>query len=218
MATSRTAVSASAVTDSLHRTLVWLDVRLGLLFAVGVPLVLLVWAMVRRQQAITRLLGLYWTVASLQLIAMLLLVGRQAVGYAVVFVAQLLIAAVLWFWVDLNEELQDLPPWRALPLTVRIWRWCLTIQSLAGAALASTALACMGGQAALGSARCLVWQQPPQLFNAWIDHALDFIIGGDWNPTLAAVAGYLGLLGYAVGLLQWLLVRLPKQGRLAGEF
>ena len=68
MATSRTAVSASAVTDTLHRTLVWLDVRLGLLFAVGVPLVLLVWAMLRRQQAITRLLGLYWTVASLQLI------------------------------------------------------------------------------------------------------------------------------------------------------
>lgn len=110
MATSRTAVSASAVTDTLHRTLVWLDVRLGLLFAVGVPLVLLVWAMLRRQQAITRLLGLYWTVASLQLIALLLLVGRQAVGYLLVFVAQLLIAAVLWFWVDLNEELQDLPP------------------------------------------------------------------------------------------------------------
>ena len=38
--------------------------------------------------------------------------------------APLLIVAVLWFWVDLNEELADLPPWRPLPLTVRIWRWC----------------------------------------------------------------------------------------------
>jgi hypothetical protein len=101
---------------------------------------------------------------------------------------------------------------------VRVWRWCLTIQSLAGAALASTALGCMGGKAALSSTRCLVWQQPPQQFNAWIDRGLDFVIGGDWNPTMAAVGGYLALLGYAVGLLQWLLVRLPKQGRLAGEF
>ena len=28
----------------------------------------------------------------------------------------------------------------------------------------------------------------------------------------------LALVAYAVGLLQWLLVRLPKQGRVAGEF
>ena len=56
------------------------------------------------------------------------------------------------------------------------------------------------------------------MLNAWTDRGLDFVIGGDWNPTLAAFAGYLALLGYAVGLLQWLLVRLPKQGRVAGEF
>jgi hypothetical protein len=27
-----------------------------------------------------------------------------------------------------------------------------------------------------------------------------------------------GLVAYVVGLLQWLLVRLPKQGRIAGDF
>ena len=30
--------------------------------------------------------------------------------------------------------------------------------------------------------------------------------------------GYVALVAYVVGLLQWLLVRLPKQGRVAGEF
>jgi hypothetical protein len=35
---------------------------------------------------------------------------------------------------------------------------------------------------------------------------------------VAAFIGYVGLLAYVVGLVQWLLVRLPKLGRVAGEF
>lgn len=218
MASSRTEPSASPVTDSLYRTLVWLDVRLGLLFAVGLPLVLLVWALRQRQGAILRLLGLYWKVSSLLFIALLLLVGNQPIGYLLVLLAQLLMALVLWFWVDLNEELQDLPPWRPLPLTVRIWRWCLTLQALASVLLVTTALGCTAGNGVMNAARCLVWRQPPQLLNAWSDPALDFVIGGNWNPAMAAFGGYAALLGYAVGLLQWLLVRLPRQGRVAGDF
>jgi hypothetical protein len=206
------------VSETLYRTLVWLDVRLGLLFAVGLPLVLLIWAAIKAQPAILRLLGLYWKVASLLFIALMLLVGNQPIGYPLVLLAQLLIAAVLWFWVDLNEELQDLPPWRALPLTLRIWRWCLTLQALASALLVSTALGCSRGGALLAAARCLVWRQPPQQLNAITDPALDFVIGGNWTPTMAAIGGYLALLGYVVGLLQWLLVRLPRAGRVAGEF
>lgn len=206
------------MSDSLYRTLVWLDVRLGLLFAVGLPLVLLIWSAVRRQGSLLRLLGLYWKVSSLLFIGLLLHVANQPLAYGLVLLAQLLMVAAVWFWVDLNEELQDLPPWRPLPLTVRIWRWCLTFQSLASAVLASTALGCLLSPAAAGTARCLVWRQPPQQLNALTDRGLDFVIGGDWNPTMAAFAGYLALLGYVVGLLQWLLVRLPRQGRVAGEF
>ncbi|MFO0006962.1 MAG: DUF3177 family protein, partial [bacterium] len=39
-----------------------------------------------------------------------------------------------------------------------------------------------------------------------------------WTPAVAAFIGYVGLVGYAVGLLQGLLVRLPKLGRVAGDF
>ena len=45
-----------------------------------------------------------------------------------------------------------------------------------------------------------------------------FVFGGQWTPAVAAFVGYLALVGYAVGLLQWLLVRLPRQGRVAGDF
>lgn len=206
----------AAVPDALYRSLVWLDVRLGILFAVALPLLLLVWALLRREGAVLRLLGLYWKVSSLLLIALLLLTDRRPLGYALLVLAPLLIVAVLWFWVDLNEELADLPPWRALPLTVRIWRWSLTLLSLPAAAFASTALACMGGQGRLPF--CPVWLEAPQGLHGLVARLFGFVFGGQWTPAVAAFVGYVALAAYAVGLLQWLLLRLPRQGRVAGGF
>ena len=75
----------AAVPEALYRSLVWLDVRLGVLFAVALPLVLLLWAQLRREGAVLRLLGLYWKVASLLLIALLLLTDRRPVGYVLIY-------------------------------------------------------------------------------------------------------------------------------------
>ena len=36
--------------------------------------------------------------------------------------------------------------------------------------------------------------------------------------TVAAFVGYVALVAYLAGLLQWLLVRLPRYGRVAGDF
>jgi hypothetical protein len=47
---------------------------------------------------------------------------------------------------------------------------------------------------------------------------LSFLFGGSWTATISAFLGYLGLAAYGVGLIQFLVVRLPKQGRLAGGF
>ncbi len=203
--------------ELLYRTLVWLDVRLGMLFAVGLPLVLLLWAALRREQALVRLMGLYWKVASLQLIALLLLTDNRPLGFPLLVLAPLLVVVALWFWVDLNEELADMPPWRALPLTLRIWRWSLTLLSLAAASLAVTALPCMadgGAQLSL----CRVWLEAPQGLHGVVARVFAFVFGGAWTPAVAAFVGYVALVAYAVGLLQWLVVRLPRLGRVAGEF
>ncbi len=207
---------SAAVPDALYRSLVWLDVRLGVLIAVALPLLLLGWATLRRETALLRLLGLYWKVASLLLIALLLLTDRRPMGFLLLVVAPLLIVAALWFWVDLNEELADLPPWRPLPLTVRIWRWSLTFLSLFSAAFASTALACMGGVGRLPL--CPVWLEAPLGLNGIVARVFGFVFGGQWTPGVAAFVGYAALVGYVVGVVQWLLVRLPRQGRIAGEF
>ncbi|MFM8606061.1 MAG: DUF3177 family protein, partial [Cyanobium sp.] len=81
--------------------------------------------------------------------------------------------------------------------------------------LALTSLSCLRGASA---STCRAWLEAPRGLNVTADHVLDFIFGADWTPAAAAFLGYLGLVAYAVGLLQWLLVRLPRQGRIAGEF
>ena len=205
------------VPDALYRTLVWLDFRLAVLVAVGLPLVLLVWSALKRQGALLRLMGLYWKLASLLLIAILLLTDQRPLGFWLVIAAQLILVVGLWFWVDINEEINDLPPWRALPLSLRIWRWSFTIWALLGAGLSATALGCMD-KAAMLQPKCAVWLQPPLQLHAPIAGLFGFVFGADWTTSLAAFLGYLGLVAYGVGLLQWLLVRLPKLGRVAGGF
>jgi hypothetical protein len=188
-------VSPRFVPDPLlYRTLVWLDYRLAAVFAIGLPLVLLIWAAWKQEGALTRLLGIYWKVASLLLITVLLLTDNRPLGYLLALLAQLLLVGSVWFWVDLNEELADLPPWRPLPFVVRAWRWGLSAFGLLGAALSAVALDCVRG----GVTRplCRVWLE----------------------AAIAAFVGYVALVAYGVGLLQWLLVRLPKQGRVAGGF
>lgn len=193
-----------------------MDARLGVLFAIALPLVLLVWSTMRKEPALLRLLGIYWKVSSLLLIALLLLTDGQPAAFPLLVLAPLLIVVGLWFWVDLNEELADLPPWRGLPLAVRIWRWSVSFFAIATAALASTSLACMGGMARQAS--CAAWTEAPLHLNGVIATVFGFLFGGRWTPGVAAFVGYVGLVAYAVGLTQWLLVRLPRFGRVAGEF
>jgi len=204
------------VPDPLYRTLVWLDYRLAVVFTVGLPLVLLLWAALRREGAMVRLMTIYWKVASLLAITVLLLVDARPLGYALGVLAQLLMVASVWFWVDLNEELADLPPWRPLPLTVRTWRWALSVLGLLGAALSASALSCLWGQ--LDRPVCQVWLEAPQRLHLLVARLFAFVFGADLTPTLTAFIGYVALVAYAVGLLQWLLVRFPRQGRVAGEF
>ena len=201
--------------DLPYRSLVWLTYRLGATFALGLPLVLLVWASVRRETAISRLMGIYWKVASLLVITLLLLTDQRPLGYVTALVAPVLMTVSVWFWVDLNEELADRPLRQPLVLTVRLWRWALSGFSVIAAGMAISSLSCVS---AVKGADCKAWLEAPQGLHLVLEGLFDFLFGGDWNEAVAAFLGYVMLVAYAVGLLQWLLIRLPRQGRVAGEF
>ena len=201
--------------DLPYRNLVWLTYRLGATFAFGLPLVLLLWASLRRETAISRLLGIYWKIASLLVITLLLLTDARPLGYVTALLAPVLMTISVWFWVDLNEELTDRPLRQPLVLTVRLWRWALSGFSLVATAMAISSLACFS---ALQGTDCRAWLEAPQGLHRVVASIFRFLFGSDWTQALAATLGYVMLVAYSVGLLQWLLLRLPRQGRVAGDF
>ncbi len=209
------ALRKNFVVEINYRILVWLAYRLAATFAVGLPLVLLIWASLRKEGSMVRLLSIYWKIASLLAISMLLLTDKRPIGYLTSFIAPFLMVASVWFWVDLNEELADLPQWRALPLTIRLWRWALSGFGLLTASLTFLSLPCL--EITTGEI-CNAWLEVPIGFHQITKRVLSFVLGANWTEGLAAFIGYIALIAYLVGILQWLLIRLPKQGRIAGDF
>ena len=198
-----------------YRAMVWLTYRLGATVALGLPLVLLIWSTWRRDPVVQRLMGLYWKVASLMGISLLLLTDERPIGYITALVAPVLMAVSIWFWVDLNEELADQPLWRPLPLTVRLWRWAFSGFALLSVVMSVTALGCVEAPALQA---CAPWLEAPQRMHQGVELVFDFVFGGEWTRTVAAFLGYTALVAYLAGALQWMLVRLPRYGRVAGEF
>ena len=185
------------------------------LFTFGLPLVLLCWSSLKKERAIFKLMSIYWKVASLIAISILLLTSKQPIGYITSFISPVLIIGSLWFWVDLNEELNEMPISRALPLTIKIWRWSLSCLSILYAILAFISLSCFKFSSA---SACSSWLLGPENLHQFTKAIIDFLFGGNWTEMLSGFIGYIALIMYLIGLIQWFLIRLPKQGRIAGDF
>lgn len=188
------------------RPLVWMDYRLAVLFTVVVPLILLVWAFVQKAEAIQRLLTIYWRVSSLLAISVYLLIAALPVGYISGTIARILIAIALWFWIDLNEEIDDQPR-GALKLTFNSWRWAITIYSMLGAIASIPFLRCAFSRNASASTFCTILREPPLLFKEYF-HA-------NSTPQFLGFLGVVGLIFYVICLSYFVLFKLGKQGRSA---
>ncbi len=198
-----------------YRSLVWLSYRLGATFAFGIPLVLFIWSTIKKEPSIIRLLSIYWKVASLMLVSMLLLTGNRSIGYLTSFLSPFLMIICVWFWIDLNEELREFPPKKALPFVLKAWRWALSGYGCFYASLSFKSLNCLNQ---IESYQCPLWREAPSGLNQVIKNTFNFLFGASWTEVLSAFVGYLGLIIYIVGLVQWLIIRFPKKGRIAGDF
>ncbi len=188
--------------------LIWTDYRLAVLFTVSIPFTLLIWAFIRKVESIQHLLMIYWRVASLLLITLYLMIGSNPVGYIAAFFARILIPLSLWFWQDINDELEDMPS-RPLKLAVTSWRWGITFYSLLGLIGLIPFIPCGFSNGAITSSFCQVWLKTPWLYKSYF-HA-------DGKAATLAFFGLVGLMVYIFYLGYFLLVRLPKQGRSAME-
>jgi hypothetical protein len=183
-----------------------MDFRLALLFAMAIPLILLIWSLVKNNDPIQRLLAIYWRVASLLIVSLYLAMGALPFAFASGFLARLLIPLSLWFWVDLNEEIQDQP---ATPLkwVFSAWRWAATIYHLLGTLAMVPFLRCslLQTQAILETPSCTVWLEVPWRYRE-IFHSAN-------TPQFLGFLGMFALTIYALYFLYFLVFRLTKQGR-----
>ncbi|BFM41111.1 DUF3177 family protein [Synechocystis sp. LKSZ1] len=188
--------------------LVWLDYRLAFIFTVIIPLVLLVWSLVKQSEAIHRLLLIYWRVASLLMISLYLFIPGWTAGYVTSFLARLLIPISLWFWVDLNDEIKDLPA-SGLKLLTTSWRWAITIYCSFGVIAFIPFLSCTFSTETMASEFCQVWLPP-----AWRYKEL---FHANATPGFLGFLGIVGLIIYSLYFLYFLIIRLARQGRSALE-
>ncbi len=192
----------------LLQSLVWTQYRLAVLFTVMIPLGLLIWAVLQRAHAITHLLIIYWRVASLLAITVYLMVAQIPLSFGVGFVALLLIPVSLWFWVDLNEEIEDRRG--LLKLAATAWRWAVTFYCLVAAATQVPFLRCALSRTEIATPTCQAWLEPSYLF--W-----ETFHGGARVGRMSFLA-LLALVIYSLYLLYFLAFRLTKQGRSATGF
>jgi hypothetical protein len=191
----------------LLRSLVWMDYRLAVLFMVLIPLALLIWAFVQKVDAIERLLIIYWRVASLFAITVYLMIAELPLSFLTSFSALILIPVSLWFWADLNEEIDD----RRGPLKIAFaaWRWSVTLYCGLGAIAQLFFLNCAFSRAAIASPRCQVWLEAPFLFKQ-VFHANTGV------GTLGFI-GIVALIVYVLCLLYFVFFKLSRQGRSAAR-
>ncbi|HHP7232195.1 MAG TPA: DUF3177 family protein [Xenococcaceae cyanobacterium] len=197
------------MSDIWFRPLVWMDYRLAVLFLVIAPLILLIWVTLARKEAMQRLLIIYWRVASLLMITVYILIPGWKIGFFTGIIARLLIPLALWFWVDINEEIKDLPNSK-IKFSFTSWRWATTIYCILGLAASTIFIPCGIADSTLQTAFCQVWLEVPQTYRQVLHN----------NPDNEGFLGFMGMVGlciYALYLAYFLLVRIGKQGRSALE-
>jgi hypothetical protein len=199
------AATDAAAMWSLEKS-VWADYRLAVLFTVFLPLILLIWAFVRKSEGIQRLLTIYWKVASLLMITVYLMIGGLAFSFIAALMARILIPLSLWFWEDLNEEIREQPN-SALRFAFVAWRWAVSLYSTIGAVFVAFFLPCAFSTARFGGEACQIWLQPPLLYKE--------IFHGGYTNGFLAFFGIVGLIIYLVSLAYFVFVRLGRQGRSA---
>lgn len=194
--------------DILLKALIWTNYKLFVLICLIVPLILSVWSFKTPIVSIQRLLIIYWRVASLLAISVYLLIPVWQIGYLTWFMGHILIVICLWFWVDLNDEIRDLPK-TTFRLVLTSWRWAVTFYGTLGAIAFIPFLRCAFVESASADTQCRLWLQAPWHYKAWFHP--------DSTTGFLGFLGMTGLVVYSICFIYFLTFRLIKQGRIALE-
>ena len=94
------------------------------------PVTLYFWSIKKRNQAVNKLLSIYWKISLLFFISLLLLIGNYNYALVITNISTLLMTVSVWFWNDINDELREYDFSYSLTTTTKIWRWTITFITL----------------------------------------------------------------------------------------
>ena len=181
-----------------------------MIFLIGMPITLFFWSIKKRNKAVNKLLSIYWKISPLFFISLLLLIGKYDYALLVTNISTILMTISVWFWNDINDELKEYDLSYALTTTTKVWRWSLTFISLNFFIQSLQNFSCFS---LINSAECEIWLQPSSNFYIIIKSLFNFFFGANFTQPLAKFLGLFSLLIYVLVLIQWSILRLPKNGR-----
>jgi len=189
---------------------IWLSFQLSIIFLIGIPVTLSLWSIKKRNKAVNKLLSIYWKISLLFFISLLLLIGKYNYALVITNISTLLMTVSVWFWNDINDELREYDFSYPLTTTTKIWRWTITFISLNFLIQSLQNISCFSF---INSAACEVWLKPSSNFYIVIKSLFNFFFGANFTQPIAKFIGLISLLIYIVGLIQWSMIKLPKNGR-----
>ena len=189
---------------------VWLSFQLSIIFLIGIPITLSLWSIKKRNKAVKKLFSIYWKISLLFFISLLLFIGEYNYALIIINISTLLITVSVWFWNDINDELKEYDFSYSLITTTKIWRWSLTFISLNFLIQSLNSFNCLSF---INSASCEIWLQPSSNLYMIIKNLFNFLFGANFTQPVAKFLGLFSLLIYILGLIQWSIIKLPKNGR-----
>ena len=189
---------------------IWLSFQLSIIFLIGIPLILFFWSIKKRNKVVNKLLSIYWKISLLFFISLLLLIGNYSYALVITNISTLLITVSVWFWNDINDELKEYNLSYSLTTTTKIWRWTVTFISLNFLIQSLQNSYCFSF---INSDACAIWLQPSSNLYIFIKNLFTFFFGANFTQPVAKFLGLFSLLIYILGLIQWSIIKLPKNGR-----
>ena len=189
---------------------VWLSFQLSIIFLLGIPISLSIWSTLKRNKAVNKLFSIYWKVSLLFFISLLLLIGKYNYALIVTNLSTILMTVSVWFWNDINDELKEYDFSNSLVTLTIVWRWSLTFITLNFLIQSLLNFSCFSF---INSAACEIWLQPSSNFYIIIKKLFNFFFGANFTQPIAKFFGLFSLIIYILGLIQWSIIKLPKNGR-----
>jgi len=189
---------------------IWLSFQLSIIFLIGIPVTLSLWSIKKRNKAVNKLLSIYWKISLLFFISLLLLIGKYNYALVITNISTLLMTVSVWFWNDINDELKEYDLTYPLTTTTKIWRWSLTFISFNFLIQSLLNFNCFSS---INTAACEVWLQPSSNLYNIIKNLFNFLFGANFTQPIAKFLGLFPLLIFTLGLIQWSIIKLPKNGR-----